>query len=66
MVAKAQSTERIRIGQTEADRLIAAHAHFVARRPGGRRMVLRFAVLDGVDLSNQDLSDVDLTGSSLV
>jgi len=66
LASRTQKTERVVIRQAEADRLMAAHARFVARRPGGRRMVQRFAVMEGVDLSNQDLSDIDLTGSSLI
>lgn len=61
----ARCPERVRVNQREADLMVAAHEHFVARRPGGRRLVLRFAVMEGVDLSGRDLSDVDLTGSSL-
>lgn len=44
---------------------IALHERFVAGRPGGRRLVLRFFRLAGVMLQKRRLSGVDLTGSNL-
>lgn len=61
----AQGPERIRIHQREADLLVAAHERFLARKPGGKRLVLRFAILEGLDLCERDLTDADLTGSTL-
>lgn len=61
----ARAPERVRIQQREADLLVLAHERFVKRQPGGRRLVLRFALMDGLDLSGRDLSDADLTGCSL-
>ena len=61
----AHGPERIRIHQREADLLVAAHERFVARKPGGKRLVLRFAILEGLDLCARDLTDADLTGSTL-
>lgn len=62
----AKQPERVRVNQREADLMVAAHEWFVARKPGGRRLVLRFAIMEDVDLSGRDLADVDLTGSTLV
>jgi uncharacterized protein YjbI with pentapeptide repeats len=62
----AREPERVRIQQREADLLVGAHERFVKRQPGGRRLVLRFAIMDGVDLSGRDLTDADLTGSTLI
>jgi uncharacterized protein YjbI with pentapeptide repeats len=61
----ARAPERVRIQQREADLLVRAHERFVKRQPGGRRLVLRFGVMDGVDLSGRDLADADLTGCTL-
>lgn len=41
------------------------HERFVTGRPGGRRLIMRFARLDGVVLQKRALSGVDLTGSNL-
>jgi uncharacterized protein YjbI with pentapeptide repeats len=62
----AKNPERIRVNQREAHLMVAAHEWFVARKPGGRRLVLRFAIMEDIDLSGRDLADADLTGSTLV
>jgi uncharacterized protein YjbI with pentapeptide repeats len=41
------------------------HERFVTGRPGGRRLMMRFARLPGVLLQKRALSGVDLTGSNL-
>ena len=62
----ARAPEQIRILQREADRLVAAHERFVRREPGGRRIVLRFAIMEGLDFSCRSLDDADLTGCVMV
>lgn len=44
---------------------IDLHERFVTGRPGGRRLMMRFARLAGVVLQKRALSGVDLTGSNL-
>ncbi|MBU4433801.1 MAG: pentapeptide repeat-containing protein, partial [Alphaproteobacteria bacterium] len=58
--------QQIRILQREADRLVVAHERFVRRQPGGRRIVLRFAIMEGLDFSGRALDDADLTGCIMV
>ena len=56
---------RRRLTQSELDLILTAHERLVARMPGGKRAILRFTHLSGLDLSRRDLSGVDLSASVL-
>jgi uncharacterized protein YjbI with pentapeptide repeats len=45
--------------------ILAAHAAFLARRPGGRRASLKFRDLSGLDLGNHRLAEADFSGATL-
>ena len=45
--------------------ILASHAGFVARAPGGRRAILKFTNLSGLDLSGICLAEGDLSGALL-
>src|SRR6478672_7707098 len=45
--------------------ILAAHAAFLLRRPGGRRASLKFRDLSGLDLTACRLAEADLSGAVL-
>ena len=51
--------------QAELDFVVSAHERFVAGKSGGKRAVLRFANLSGLDLSHRILTEADLSASVL-
>ena len=51
--------------QGEVDLLVQAHERLAEGRPGGRRLALKFADLNGLNLSGRNLAEADLTGCSL-
>ena len=65
MSALASVAGRRRLTQAELDLVITAHERFVAGKPGGKRASLRFANLSGLDLSNRNLTEIDLSASIL-
>jgi len=52
--------------QAQLDEALNAHERFVNRAGGGMRLILRYTVLDGLDLAGRDLREVDLSACSLV
>ena len=47
----------------EFQAIAAAHAAYLARRPGGRRANLKFCDLSGLDLTGCNFAEADLTGA---
>jgi len=54
----------VRMNQSQLDLMLDAHERFATGRPGGRRLSLKFANLNGLDLSGRVLTDADLSGCS--
>ena len=54
------------MSQSDLNEVLARHERFLAARPNGRRAMLAFHDLSGLDLSGKDLSDADLTGCRLI
>src|ERR1700761_8750793 len=65
MLSSPLPTARRRMTQGELDCTLEAHERLVEGRPGGRRAVLSFANLSGLDLSGRNLSEADLSGAVL-
>ena len=55
----------VRLSQSQLDRFIRHHEAFLGRRPGGKRLMLRHAVLEGLTLAGHDLSEADLGGAQV-
>ena len=55
----------VRLSQSQLDRFIRHHEAFLGRRPGGKRLMLRHAVLEGLTLAGHDLSEADLGGAQM-
>src|SRR3569623_1585082 len=54
-----------RLTQAEVDLICAKHDRLWAARPGGARAVFSWCDLSGLNLSNRNLNDADLTGAIL-
>ena len=55
-----------RLTQSQLDEVLQKHEFFRAGRSGGARAILQFYDLAGMSFRNKDLSQVDLTGSTLI
>ncbi|MEY4555482.1 MAG: hypothetical protein RL093_601, partial [Pseudomonadota bacterium] len=53
------------LSQGDLDMFVAAHERLVDGRPGGRRLMLKFVDLNGLDLSGRNLAEADFTGCAL-
>lgn len=53
------------MSQGELDVMLDAHERLMDGRPGGRRAVLSFANLSGLDISGRNLMEADLSGALL-
>ena len=53
------------LSQGDLDMFVAAHERLVEGRPGGRRLMLKFVDLNGLDLSGRNLTEADFTGCAL-
>jgi hypothetical protein len=51
------------MSQGELDVTLDAHERLIDGRPGGRRAVLTFANLSGLDISGRNLTEADLSGA---
>lgn len=56
---------RQRLSQSELDVFVAAHERLANGRPGGRRLMLKFFDLNGLNLSGRNLAEADFSGCSL-
>ena len=65
MLTDLYSLEHVTISQSDLNRIMGRHEHYLAKQ-GGVRALLRSAKLDGLVLANRDLSEADLSGVSLV
>ena len=54
---------RRRLTQAEAEVFVSAHEKFITGKQGGKRAVLRFLDLSGLDLTGRNLNHADFTGS---
>ena len=54
-----------RIAKGDLDAIVRLHEALQAGIPGGRRALLSFYDLGGVDLSGRDLAESDFTGARL-
>ena len=57
---------RRRIGQAELDKIVRQHGMFQACRVGGRRALLSYADMTGLDLRGKNLAGADLAGALLI
>ncbi len=65
MLTNYHGPKRPKITQTELNRLLTAHEHFAAGR-GGARTHFQLADLEGLNLANRVLHEIDFSGASLV
>lgn len=54
------------ISQVQLDQILVLHKKYRMGSPGGKRCVLQFKVLDGLDFKKADMSGSDFAGSSFV
>lgn len=54
------------IKQEELDKIIELHKNYKTGKPGGKRCILQFKVLDKLNFRGCDLSDADFAGSSFM
>ena len=60
-----QEVRWVKIDPARLKEILALHQRFVANEPGGKRAILSFHDLSGIDLSHKDLSGADLTGAKM-
>ena len=65
MLTNIHGPKRPKITQAELNRLLTAHEHFAAGR-GGARTHFKLADLEGLNLANRVLNEIDFSGASLV
>lgn len=53
------------VGTDELRSILAGHAGFLSRAPGGRRAILKFTDLSNLDLAGVHLAEADLSGAVL-
>lgn len=54
-----------RLSQAELNEVMARHTMFLRGQIGGRRAIIQYHNISGLNFHNQDLSQADFTGSSL-
>lgn len=60
-----REVEDARFSQEQIDLFVGAHERFVRRQPRGRRAVMRFLRLPGLDFSRRLLVEAEFTGADL-
>ncbi|MEE8506307.1 MAG: pentapeptide repeat-containing protein [Kiloniellales bacterium] len=60
-----QEVKWVKIDPARLKEILDLHKRFVAKEPGGKRAILSFHDLSGIDLSHKDLSGADLTGAKM-